>query len=101
MLPPGSAQQFFSPDEAAEFRVADTGTGLSAEQLPHLFERFWQADRADRRGAGLGLAIVRGIIEAHGGRVRVESALGSGTTVLFSIPFAAAAEPMPGGRSAS
>jgi len=88
-------------DEAAEFRVADTGTGLSAEQLPHLFERFWQADRADRRGAGLGLAIVRGIIEAHGGRVRVESALGSGTTVLFSIPFAAAAEPMPGGRSAS
>ena len=66
--------------------VADTGPGIPAEQLPHIFGRFWQADPTDRRGIGLGLAISKGIIEAHGGRIWVESRVGEGTTFHFSIP---------------
>lgn len=81
--------------QAIEFHVRDTGSGIPAQHIPHLFDRFWQADRADRRGAGLGLAIVRGIVEAHGGRIRVESSEGQGTTVFFSIPLASAALPKP------
>ncbi|HEX9126355.1 MAG TPA: HAMP domain-containing sensor histidine kinase, partial [Methylomirabilota bacterium] len=63
--------------------VADTGAGIPAENLPHLFDRFWQA-RKERRGAGLGLAIVKGIVEAHGGRIWVQSAPGQGSTFHFS-----------------
>jgi len=70
------------------FRVADTGGGIGAEQLPHVFDRFWQAQPSGRRGAGLGLPIVKGIIEAHGGRVWVESAPGRGSTFWFTIPVA-------------
>jgi PAS domain S-box-containing protein len=68
------------------FWVSDTGPGISAEELPHLFDRFWQARKTGRHGAGLGLPIVKGIVEAHGGRVWVESASGRGTTVSFTIP---------------
>lgn len=68
--------------------VNDTGAGISAEQLPHVFDRFWQARRSERRGAGLGLPIVKGIVEAHGGHAWVESQLGIGTTVYFTIPTA-------------
>jgi PAS domain S-box-containing protein len=71
--------------------VADRGAGIPAEDLPHLFDRFWQARKTDKRGAGLGLAIVKGIVEAHGGRVWVESQLGVGTTFYFTIPVAARA----------
>ncbi|MBL9002755.1 MAG: hypothetical protein JNJ46_00845 [Myxococcales bacterium] len=71
-----------------EFRVRDSGSGIPAQRIPHLFDRFWQADRADHRGAGLGLAIVRGLVQAHGGNIRVESSEGQGTTVFFSIPLA-------------
>src|SRR5690606_16287974 len=53
------------PDEVV-FSVADTGTGIPKEQRAHLFDPFWQARRARRAGAGLGLSIVRGIVEAHG-----------------------------------
>ncbi len=70
------------------FWVSDTGVGISAEDVPHLFDRFWQAHNARRDGAGLGLPIVKGIVEAHGGRVRVESAPGRGSTFFFSIPVA-------------
>jgi signal transduction histidine kinase len=52
-----------------------------------VFDRFWQGRKGDRRGAGLGLSIARGIIEAHGGRLWVESQLGKGTTFYFSIPL--------------
>ncbi|HEX6041820.1 sensor histidine kinase, partial [Longimicrobium sp.] len=73
--------------------VADTGAGISPEQLPHVFGRFWQADSADSRGLGLGLAIARGIVEAHGGRIWVESELGEGSTFHFTLPAAPAPTP--------
>ena len=65
------------------FRVADTGPGIPAHLLPHLFDRFWQADRVDRRGAGLGLAIAKNIVDAHGGEIAVDSVPGQGTTFRF------------------
>jgi len=66
--------------------VADTGRGIAPEELPRVFDRFWQAQRATRRGAGLGLPIARGIVEAHGGRIWVESTPGAGSTFFLSIP---------------
>ncbi|HEY4395989.1 MAG TPA: PAS domain S-box protein [Polyangia bacterium] len=79
------------------FSVADTGSGIAPDDLPHVFDRFWQASRAQRGGAGLGLAIVQGIVEAHGGRAWIESKLGAGTTVFFTIPSATAATAEPRG----
>jgi PAS domain S-box-containing protein len=70
------------------FWVTDTGSGIAAEDLPHLFDRFWQVRRADRRGVGLGLAIVKEIIDAHHGHIWVESTLGHGSTFFFTIPTA-------------
>jgi PAS domain S-box-containing protein len=82
-----------SPKEGAVlFWVRDTGSGIAAENLPHVFDRFWQGEKGAHRGAGLGLAIVHGIIEAHGGRVWVESVVGQGTTIYFAIPERTAAE---------
>jgi PAS domain S-box-containing protein len=75
-------------DGAVEFRVRDTGTGIPPEDLRHIFDRFWQARRSGRRGIGLGLAIVKGIVEAHGGRVRVDSEPGTGSTFYFTLPAA-------------
>jgi PAS domain S-box-containing protein len=66
--------------------VEDTGPGLSAEQVPHLFDRYWQANKGDRRGLGLGLSIVKGIAEAHGGTVEVRTAPGAGTTFTLVLP---------------
>ncbi|MBW3628021.1 MAG: GAF domain-containing sensor histidine kinase [Gemmatimonadetes bacterium] len=70
------------------FRVADTGAGIAAEDLPHIFEQFWQASPAGRHGAGLGLTICQGIVEAHGGRIWAESQVGEGTTFYFTLPLA-------------
>jgi histidine kinase/DNA gyrase B/HSP90-like ATPase len=72
-------------DGAVRFRVSDTGTGIRPEHVPHLFDRFWQATRTDRRGLGLGLPIVKGLVEAHGSRIVVTSTVGLGTTFSFSI----------------
>ncbi|HEY8470149.1 MAG TPA: HAMP domain-containing sensor histidine kinase, partial [Longimicrobiales bacterium] len=72
-------------DEHIRFWVRDTGPGIPPDQLPHVFDPFWQAKRR-RGGAGLGLAIARGIVEAHGGRIHAESELGMGTTIWFTIP---------------
>lgn len=74
------------------FSVEDTGAGIPAEQLPHIFARGWQARRGDRRGIGVGLAIASGIVEAHGGRIWVNSTPGKGSTFLFTIP---STEPAP------
>ena len=71
------------------FRVQDSGHGIAPEHLPLLFDRFWQATKIGRQGAGLGLPITKGIVEAHGGRIWVESAPDRGSTFSFTIPKAA------------
>jgi signal transduction histidine kinase/DNA-binding response OmpR family regulator len=71
----------------AVVRVGDSGPGIAADELPHIFSRYWQARAGDRRGLGLGLAIARGIVDAHGGRIWVESAPGSGSTFRFTVPL--------------
>jgi PAS domain S-box-containing protein len=72
--------------------VRDTGPGIPAEHLPHLFDAFWQADPDAGSGRGLGLSIVRTVVEAHGGHVRVESEAGQGTTFEFVVPAVAATD---------
>lgn len=73
------------------FWVSDTGRGIAATELPRLFDRFVAARGIDGRGTGLGLPIVRGIVEAHGGRVWAESKVGEGTTFFFTLPAASSA----------
>jgi signal transduction histidine kinase len=68
-----------------QFSVRDTGPGIPPEQLDRLFSEFWQANPADRRGIGLGLTIAKSIVDAHGGRIWVESRLGEGTTFHFVL----------------
>ncbi|MFL5544814.1 MAG: PAS domain S-box protein [Gemmatimonadaceae bacterium] len=75
-------------DGEVRFGVIDTGPGIPAEQVPHIFGRFWQARASDRRGIGLGLAIAKGIVEAHNGRIWVESHVGLGSTFYFTLPSA-------------
>ena len=78
-----------------EFYVRDFGAGIASEHLPRLFERFYRVDKARSResgGTGLGLAIAKHIVLAHGGRIRVESALGHGSTFFFTLPVAVPAD---------
>jgi signal transduction histidine kinase len=70
------------------FFVEDTGPGIPPQELPHVFDLFWQQDRADRRGAGLGLGICKWIVESHGGEVTVESTVGKGSRFRFTLPVA-------------
>jgi signal transduction histidine kinase len=74
----------------AVLTVTDTGPGIGAEHLPHLFERFYRVDKARARehgGAGLGLAIVEALVKAHGGTVAVASVVGHGTTFTVQLPL--------------
>ena len=73
-------------DGEAVVSVSDTGIGISPTDLPHVFNRFWRARDTATVGAGLGLSIACGIIEAHGGRIWAESELGVGTTMTFALP---------------
>jgi signal transduction histidine kinase/DNA-binding NarL/FixJ family response regulator len=99
----GNAIKFTSPggrvvlgaevhNDSVRFAVTDTGPGIPREHLPRLFERFWQATKADRGGAGLGLSIARGILEAHGGRIWAESEVGVGSTFFFAVPIRSSGE---------
>jgi len=74
-------------DEFVRFTVADTGSGIPKANLNDIFNPYWQAKRAERLGAGLGLPIAKGIVEAHGGRIWVESAPGAGTKFYFTLPI--------------
>jgi signal transduction histidine kinase len=76
----------------AHFYVRDSGRGISEEDLSRIFDRFWHSSKNNRQGIGLGLSIVKGLVEAQNGRVWVESALGVGTTFFFTLPLA---KPMP------
>jgi signal transduction histidine kinase len=79
-------------DGEIQFGVNDTGRGIDPADVGKIFDPFWQARDAAYRGAGLGLAIAKAIVEQHRGRIWVESELGVGTTVSFAIPVADAAE---------
>ncbi len=76
--------------ELVRFTVTDTGVGIPADQLPHVFDRFWQATETAKAGTGLGLAIARGIVERHGGSITAESTPGAGTTFAFTVPIVTA-----------
>lgn len=89
---PANGQVIFSwrkEDSNALISVQDTGIGIAPEDLPHIFERFYRADKARPRsggGTGLGLAIVKWIVESHGGKISVESSPGVGTTFTVHLP---------------
>lgn len=78
-----------SVDDAVQIEVRDSGAGIPQEQLPHIFEKFYQADNqrsASAQGSGLGLAIAKSIVEAHGGTITCDSTPGVGTTFTIALP---------------
>jgi two-component system sensor histidine kinase BaeS len=78
--------------DGVRITIDDTGEGISSDQLPYIFDRFWRGDRSRSRaagaGSGLGLAIARQLVQAHAGRIRVESKVGQGTTFTIDLPRA-------------
>ena len=95
----GNALRFTSPGQAIRvdatvagdrmtFTVTDSGAGIPAEELPFVFDRYWQAKRTNRSGAGLGLSICKGLVQRHGGQIWVTSEVGKGTIVSFTLRVA-------------
>jgi signal transduction histidine kinase len=93
----GNAVKFTPPDgrvsvhasrtaDTVEIAVRDTGPGIPPDDLAHVFDRFWQADRTRRFGTGLGLVIAKGIVESHGGAIWAESIVGGGSCFHFTLP---------------
>lgn len=100
----GNAIKFAGPETAiaiavsagakdVTFAVTDRGPGIPEAELPHLFDRYWKGKPSGQHGAGLGLFIAKGIVEAHGGRIWVESKVGEGSTFRFTMPIALGVEP--------
>jgi signal transduction histidine kinase len=73
--------------------VRDTGPGIHEADRAHIFERYWQAQPTAKRSAGLGLFITKGIVEAHGGKIWIESEPGAGSTFRFTVPNVATTAP--------
>ncbi len=89
-------------DGSVVFAVSDTGRGISDENQRRIFDRYWQSSNGARaRGSGLGLSIAQGIVEAHGGRIWVESTLGKGSMFAFTIPRVARSSARPDGAESS
>jgi signal transduction histidine kinase len=90
-------------DKEVEVTVADTGCGIAPGDVPHVFERFFSVAKGAQRGSGLGLYIAKAIVEAHGGRIWLESQAGRGSRFFFTLPEAQASgqEPPPGARAAT
>ena len=82
-----------SPAEAVRFAVEDSGPGIDEGALARVFERYWQGRQGDRRGAGMGLAIVKGVVEAHGGRVMAGNRAEGGARFVFTLPVRAPPPP--------
>jgi two-component system phosphate regulon sensor histidine kinase PhoR len=81
-------------NESATVKVSDTGIGISKDDLPHIFERFYKSDRArSQSGSGLGLAIAKHTIQTHGGTISVESTEGRGSTLSFNLPIIPVTDP--------
>jgi signal transduction histidine kinase len=95
----GNAIKFTPDSHGADvhFSVSDTGPGIPASHLPHVFDRYWQAKQTANLGTGLGLAIAKGIVEAHGGAIGVTSTLGSGASFSFTLPKNADVLPLRSG----
>jgi signal transduction histidine kinase len=91
--PPGGRVELEARAEGdhALFHVRDSGPGIEPDRISRLFEQGWQANPGDRRGLGLGLAIAKGLVEEHGGRIWVASTPGKGSTFSFTLPAAARA----------
>jgi signal transduction histidine kinase len=84
-------------DEMLAITVSDTGVGISADELERVFDRFYQVEREGRHasGSGLGLSIVKQLVEAQGGTISAESIAGQGTTFRFTLPLATVGQPSP------
>ncbi len=87
--PEGNVEVFVRAPGFYGVQGKDTGIGISSEDLPYIFERFYRADRSRNRltgGAGIGLSITKAIVEAHKGKIRVQSSLHEGTEFIVSLP---------------
>jgi signal transduction histidine kinase len=90
--PPGGVVKLSLSQDSqwAQITVSDTGVGIPAEDIPHIFERFYRVDKARSRaqgGSGLGLAIAKWVAQAHGGNIQVDSVVGQGTTFRVNLPL--------------